>query len=82
MCVTPPEPHRAPGQDESLVVSLVQRHLKYTGSAVARRLLADWPAAKAAFVKVFPHEYRRAIAETADAKVRARQRFACVGFPG
>ena len=59
-------------QDESLVVSLVQRHLKYTGSAVARRLLGDWQAAKGDFVKVFPHEYRRAIKEAAAAKVRQR----------
>lgn len=56
-------------QDESLVVSLIQRHLKYTGSAVARAILNDWDAAKAHFVKVFPHEFARAIKETADAEV-------------
>ena len=59
-----------PEQDESLVVSLVQRHLKYTGSAVARRVLADWPAAKASFVKVFPHEFRAALENDATAAVR------------
>jgi hypothetical protein len=53
------------------VVSLVQRHLKYTGSAVARALLADWPTAKAAFVKVFPHEFRHALETKAAAEARA-----------
>ncbi len=61
---------RARLQDESLVVSLIQRHLKYTGSAVARAILNDWDAAKANFVKVFPHEYARALKEVKDAEVR------------
>lgn len=56
-------------QDESLVVSLIQRHLKYTGSAVARSILNDWDTAKADFVKVFPHEFARAIKDKADTKV-------------
>jgi len=51
---------RARAQDESLLMSLVQRHLKYTGSTVARGLLNNWSMARAAFVKVFPVEYRRA----------------------
>jgi glutamate synthase (NADPH/NADH) len=44
-----------------------------TGSAVGGRLLADWPAAAAQFIKVFPHEYQRALQELAEeeAKVAA-----------
>ena len=57
-------------QDESLVVSLVQRHLKYTGSPVARALLGDWQSAKSGFVKVFPHEYRHALEGKAATEVR------------
>ena len=57
-------------QDEALVVSLIQRHLKYTGSAVARAILNDWDNTKAHFVKVFPHEFARAIKDKADAEVR------------
>ena len=64
------------------MVSLVQRHLKYTGSAVARRLLGDWQAAKGDFVKVFPHEYRRAIDEAAAAKVRQRLFLSPFEVPG
>ena len=61
-------------QDESLVVSLIQRHLKYTKSAVARAILNDWQTAKQSFVKVFPHEYARALAEkgTTEASCSAR----------
>jgi hypothetical protein len=57
-------------QDESLVVSLIQRHLKYTGSSLARGVLNDWDNAKKSFVKVFPHEYQRALKEKADLEVR------------
>lgn len=57
-------------QDESLVVSLIQRHLKYTKSAVARAILNDWQNAKQHFVKVFPHEYARALREKSETEVR------------
>ena len=29
----------------------------------AKEILADWPRARDRFVKVMPHEYRRALAE-------------------
>ena len=49
--------------------SLIQRHVKFTGSKLARALLADWSSTQAAFVKVFPHEYKAALANAAAAKV-------------
>ena len=49
--------------DEALLRDLVERHLRYTNSARARAILDDWDAARARFVKVFPHEYRRALTE-------------------
>jgi glutamate synthase (NADPH/NADH) large chain len=48
--------------DEALLKALVEKHARHTGSAVARRILAGWPAYRARFVKVMPHEYRRALA--------------------
>jgi len=42
---------------------LVQNHLKYTGSAVARRILDDWEMYLPLFVKVMPVDYRRALTE-------------------
>ncbi|KAK9817844.1 hypothetical protein WJX72_002960 [[Myrmecia] bisecta] len=55
-------------EDITLVRSLIQRHVRYTGSTVGKALLADWDTAKASFVKVFPHEYRRALGQAADIK--------------
>jgi glutamate synthase domain-containing protein 2/glutamate synthase domain-containing protein 3 len=41
----------------------IAEHAECTGSPVAARLLADWPAQLARFVKVMPHDYKRALAE-------------------
>jgi glutamate synthase (NADPH) large chain len=46
----------------------VAEHQDRTGSEVAERLLADWPAALERFVKVMPHDYKRALAELAAAE--------------
>jgi len=51
---------------------LVERHHRYTGSARAQELLDDWPNALAAFVKVMPRDYRRALLELADERRAAR----------
>lgn len=56
-------------QDVSLVRSMMQRHVKHTGSPRAKALLADWPTSQSHFVKIFPHEFRRAMAEAEEAKV-------------
>jgi glutamate synthase (NADPH/NADH) large chain len=42
---------------------LIERHLHYTNSAVARRILDDWQAMLPRFVKVMPVDYRRALEE-------------------
>ncbi|HEV8680978.1 MAG TPA: glutamate synthase large subunit [Stellaceae bacterium] len=42
---------------------LVERHHLFTGSARARQLLEDWNRTLAAFVKVTPKDYRRALLE-------------------
>jgi glutamate synthase (NADPH/NADH) large chain/glutamate synthase (ferredoxin) len=49
--------------DEELLRKLVQDHNRWTGSQRARELLDRWDEARAKFVKVFPHEYRRALGE-------------------
>src|SRR5436305_12160810 len=40
---------------------LLERHQLATGSAKAAAPLADWPNALQPFLKVVPHEYRRAL---------------------
>jgi len=57
--------------DEALLRSLIERHLRFTGSTRALSLLDHWETARSRFVKVFPHEYRRALGEQYAAKVRA-----------
>jgi len=51
--------------------AMVEEHLRRTGSAVAARLLADWDGllAREAFVKVMPHDYKRVVAERAEAEL-------------
>jgi len=51
--------------DEVLLRRLLERHAEYTGSKRAREVLADWPQYRTRFIKVFPKEYRRALAELA-----------------
>jgi glutamate synthase domain-containing protein 3 len=40
---------------------LLRRHVQLTGSAVAARLLAEWPAVAGTFVKVMPRDYKRVL---------------------
>jgi glutamate synthase (NADPH/NADH) large chain len=42
---------------------LIERHHLLTGSKRARQLLEDWDNTVAAFVKVMPKDYRRALLE-------------------
>jgi glutamate synthase (NADPH/NADH) large chain len=50
----------AEGDVETLRQMLAE-HLAETGSAVAERLLADWPAAAGRFTKVMPRDYKRVL---------------------
>jgi glutamate synthase domain-containing protein 2/glutamate synthase domain-containing protein 1/glutamate synthase domain-containing protein 3 len=47
--------------DAEFVRDLIQRHQTYTGSLLAARMLDDWPATLAGFVKVMPNELRRVL---------------------
>ena len=51
--------------DETLLKKLIEDHHRWTGSLRARELLDNWATARAKFVKVFPHEYKRVLAERA-----------------
>ena len=42
-------------------MSLIGRHHEYTGSLLAARMLDDWTATLASFVKVMPNELRRVL---------------------
>ena len=51
--------------DEALLRKLIEDHHRWTGSLRARELLDHWAESRGRFVKVFPHEYKRALAERA-----------------
>ena len=51
--------------DVRVLRSLLEEHLERTGSTVAKRLLGDWEATLGTFVKVMPHDYKRALADLA-----------------
>ena len=59
------------GHDDEMLKGLIQRHLLYTGSERARRVLENWAAYLPKFVKVMPLEYRRALAEMAQEQANA-----------
>jgi glutamate synthase domain-containing protein 3 len=49
--------------DEVLLKTLISDHHQWTGSLRAREILDHWDEALPKFVKVFPNEYKRALAE-------------------
>jgi len=53
------------GDDVEIVRDLIGEHLTRTGSEVARRVLDDWDALLPRFVKLFPTDYKRVLAEQA-----------------
>ena len=61
------EPMHCDLADETQLKELITRHAEYTGSKIAKAILANWDAYREKFVKVYPHEYKRALTEMAAA---------------
>ncbi len=57
--------------DEAQLRKLLEVHNRWTGSKRARALLDDWESARGKFIKVFPLEYKRALAEIHAGKAAA-----------
>ena len=49
--------------DEVILKGLIENHANYTNSPIANSILANWENELNNFVKVMPHEYRRALNE-------------------
>jgi glutamate synthase (NADPH/NADH) large chain len=62
------EPMHRGQSDEEQLKYLVTRHAEFTGSATAGVILANWDVYREKFVKVYPHEYKRALTEMAAAQ--------------
>ncbi len=48
-------------EDILLLERLIGKHVGYTGSPLGRRILENWTHMLPHFVKVFPHDYKRAL---------------------
>jgi glutamate synthase (NADPH/NADH) large chain len=49
--------------DETILKRLIEQHASYTGSGLAKFILENWAEEQKKFIKVFPHEYKRALKE-------------------
>jgi glutamate synthase (NADPH/NADH) large chain len=56
-------------EDKAFLQATVAKHLEYTGSAVATRLLDDWDGALLKFRKVMPQDYARVMRVMKEASV-------------
>ncbi len=50
-------------EDEAELKTMIEKHMAYTGSSVAARLLTQWHLYLPQFVKVMPTDYKRVIME-------------------
>ena len=48
-------------REQEIVRAMIQRHVNYTGSRRAWKVLESWPEALERFVKVYPNDYRRVL---------------------
>ena len=67
------EPMERP-EDISELKTLIDEHLQYTGSPVAKRLLDDWENSLPCFQKVIPVRYREILKERAEAAKASQRR--------
>jgi glutamate synthase domain-containing protein 2/glutamate synthase domain-containing protein 1/glutamate synthase domain-containing protein 3 len=68
-------------EDLEEVRALVQEHADRTESPVAARVLAEWDALSAAWIKVMPRDYKRALAELAEEEAAGGGEASLVGAP-
>jgi glutamate synthase (ferredoxin) len=59
--------------DVSLVGELIDRHVTYTHSAHAAKILAEWRATRPRFVKVTPKDFKRVLAAETKARAEGRE---------
>ena len=57
-------------EDERLIQSMLEKHLRYTHSTVAKNILESWPDAHCHFVKVMPRDYKRVLEAIQHAKAK------------
>jgi glutamate synthase domain-containing protein 3 len=58
-------------EDIALLRGMVERHLEWTGSTVAERVLDNWDELMPTFVKVMPNDLKRVLRERQEAELEA-----------
>jgi glutamate synthase (ferredoxin) len=58
--------------DEAFLRGIIERHVEFTASEHAARVLRDWKAMRERFVKVMPRDYKRVLAAEARAAAEGR----------
>src|SRR5207247_6961638 len=58
-------------EDVATIRRLLENHVRFTDSPVARAILADWERESRYFVKVMPRDYRRVLEHVAEIEARA-----------
>jgi glutamate synthase (NADPH/NADH) large chain len=49
-------------EEQNMLRGLIERHISYTGSEYAGRLVRDWNEVAMQFVRVMPIDYKKALA--------------------
>jgi len=60
-------------EDIATIKTMLENHVRFTDSPVAKGILADWDKELAYFVKVMPNDYRRVLEHQAEIEKRARE---------
>jgi glutamate synthase (NADPH/NADH) large chain len=63
-------------KDVESVYDLIQKHYRYTGSTIARKVLDDWTDFLPKFIKVMPRDYRLALERLAREREEAQREVA------
>jgi len=56
-------------QDQDIISHMLENHLSYTNSNLAKVLLSKWKKEKSNFIKVMPKEYKIALEKIAQEKI-------------
>src|SRR6185436_10676787 len=59
-----------PGNETTQLREIIAKHVQYTQSAHAERILANWNDLQTKFVKVMPKDYKRVLQALAEAKAQ------------
>ncbi len=51
----------------------IEKHLEYTGSFLAKKIIENWETRKKNFIKVFPKDYKRALQRMAEDNVKVKK---------